>query len=124
MSGISRSSVTALPKTGTLTNTPIGQGESQTITGAMEGETWKVIGITFINSTSSTGVIRLEMIDSQGNLVELSDDLTCAANANTPCKTIFTTGELIVDYNVKLQATHVSGDAEEIQAVVAHIKIN
>jgi hypothetical protein len=124
MSGMSRNSVASLPKTGTITNTPIGQGETQTITGAKEGETWKIIGITFINPSESSGVIRLEMVDSGGNLIELSDDLTCPANANTPCKTIFTTGELIVDYNVKLQAVFVSGDAEELQAVVAHTKIN
>ena len=117
MSGISRTSANFLPKTGAFNNTPIGQGESQTITGALEGETWKIIGITFVNSTSNSGVIRLEMVDGAGNLIG-------AANGNTPCKTIFTTGDLIVDYNVKLQATHVSGDAEEIQAVVAHIKIN
>lgn len=124
MSAISRTSANFLPKTGTFNNTPVAQGESQTITGALENETWKIIGITFVNSTSNSGVMRLEMVDGAGNLIELSDDLTCAANGNTPCKTIFTTGDLIVDYNVKLQATHVSGDAESITAVVAHIKIN
>ena len=124
MSGISRSSVTALPKTGTINSTPVGQGETQTITGAKEGETWKIIGISFNNGTGSSGVMRIEMVDSTGALVELSDDTTCGANARTPLKTIFTTGELIVDYNVKLQAVFVSGDAESISVDVAHIKIN
>ena len=39
-------------------------------------------------------------------------------------KTIFTTGDLLVDYNIKLQATNVSGDAEEIIVYVAYVKVN
>tara|TARA_A100001391_G_scaffold205454_1_gene206501 strand:- start:5197 stop:5571 length:375 start_codon:yes stop_codon:yes gene_type:complete len=124
MSGISRSSVTALPKTGTITSTPVGQGESQTITGAKEGETWKIIGITFNNESENSAVMRINMIDAQGNLIELSDDTTCGATARTPLKSIFTTGELIVDYNVKLQAVFVSGDADAVSVDVAHVKIN
>lgn len=124
MSSISRSSVTALPDTGTIVSSSVSQGTSTTITGALQGETWKIIGISYQNTTGDSSVMRLELIDTQLRTIELTDDLTVAAGGYTPVKTIFTTGDLLVDYNIKLQATNVSGDAEEIIVYVAYVKVN
>lgn len=125
MSGISRSSVSSLPKTGTIVTTTIGQGETQTITGAKEGETWKIIGVTLDNQFGSAGTMLISLVDGQGNEVELSEDLTVGASSKVPVELgKYSSGEIIVDYNIKLQATFVSGDADAINAVVGYVKVN
>tara|TARA_R110000851_G_scaffold149041_2_gene289541 strand:+ start:409 stop:780 length:372 start_codon:yes stop_codon:yes gene_type:complete len=123
---MSRSSVTSLPNTGTITSTPISAGTTTTIAGptADSGATWKILGITITASGLEPATATINLINSaNSNKVILVPETTYSVTAAVEIGK-YSAGELLLDDNLRIEIDETDGAADGFTAQVAYVVVN
>ena len=128
MSGISRSSVGALPDTGAIINSVIAQGAATTIAGpSTTGVTWKVIGVSITGPGLGGDAANLTMNlinTANSNKVVIMPSTAFDAAGQAPIEiSKYIAGDLLLDSKTKLELVE-SADAGGHTAQIAYIVVN
>ena len=126
MSGMSRSSVSSLPKTGTITSTSLAAGTNTTVAGpaANSGATWKVIGISVTPAGLELGSGNFNLINTaNANKIVLTAVAGFSGSDQVPVDIgKYVAGELLLDENIRIEFAN-AGDAA-MTCQVAYVVVN
>ncbi len=127
MSGMSRSSVSVLPNTGSISYTDIVRATTTTIAGptAGSGEVWKVISVSIQPADfpdTLTGYFGL--LDSSGNSIPITVSADYAGMDLVPVIIdAYVAGDFLIDENLRLEFTE-TADIDGGAVYVAYMIVN
>ena len=126
MSGISRSSLTALPKTGAVTlATTVGTGSTGTILQPSDNDVVKVISVTTDNQ--SLGAITCIIAITDGTTdayLHSGENVTAAAGKKEGVALSAVIGDLVFGSNLKITVAAAGTEETSVEVIIAYVLVN